>query len=122
MPSHRYGFRRTAACVPSGMSTQDWRLRMDKQEIFSTNRMNHIPATSASTLAARADAQIAGDAALVFFDRLRSTVVELFKTLSETLPNDRSGAAECLRRALEAVEHPVAPDAPLAERQGLAPW
>jgi len=95
---------------------------MDKQEIFSTNRMNHIPATSASTLAARADAQIAGDAALVFFDRLRSTVVELFKTLSETLPNDRSGAAECLRRALEAVEHPVAPDAPLAERQGLAPW
>jgi len=98
---------------------------MDKQEISSSNRMNHIPATSAGTLALGADAQIAGDAALVFFDRLRSTVIELFKTLSETLPDDRSGAAECLRRAgatLEAVEHQVAPDAPLAERQGLAPW
>ena len=84
--------------------------------------MNHIPDAS---LSAPADVQITGDAAVVFLDRLRSTVAELFNTLSETLPDDRSSAAECLRRAgamLGAVEREVGPDVPVRERQGLAPW
>jgi AraC family transcriptional regulator len=98
---------------------------MDQQYPISTNRLNHIPDAPGPALAVADDAQIAGDAALVFLGRLRSTVVELFRELSETLPDERSSAAEYLRRAgamLEAVERQAAPAAPITERQGLAPW
>ena len=97
---------------------------MDNQETPSTNDMN-LPDASASALTLSAEARVAGDAALVFLDRLRSIVVELLKSLSETLPDNQSGAAECLRRAgamLEVVEGQAAPHVAVSERHGLAPW
>jgi AraC family transcriptional regulator len=99
---------------------------MDKQVASSANRMHHISAAPAAILAPPpADSQSSGDAALLLLDRLRSTVIELFKTLSETLPDDRAGTAEGLRRAgamLAAVGGQVVADVPPPERQGLAPW
>jgi AraC family transcriptional regulator len=98
---------------------------MYQQDPISTNLMNDMPDVSGPALAVADDAQTAGDAALVSLGRLRSAVAELFRALSETLPDERSGAAECLRRAgamLEAVERQAAPAAPITARQGLAPW
>ncbi len=64
----------------------------------------------------------AGDA--VCLHRLRSAVAEIFTALHETLRDERSKAAECLRRAgamLETVDQqPVS--APVTARRGLAPW
>jgi len=61
--------------------------------------------------------------------RLRSAVAEIFTALHETLRDDRSKAAECLRRAgamLETVERQTVErqrvPAPIAPRRGLAPW
>jgi len=98
---------------------------MDQQNSISATRRNGTPDAPGGALAVADDAQTAGDAAMLFLGRLRSTVVELLRALSETLPDERSGAAECLRGAvamLEDVERPVAPTTPTPARQGLAPW
>ena len=59
--------------------------------------------------------------------QLRSAVIELFRALSETLTDEGSSAAECLRRAgamLEEMEvnEQAAPAVSVTTRQGLAPW
>ena len=99
---------------------------MHQQNPISTNLTNDMPNTSESALAVTDDAQTAGDATAVSLGQLRSAVAELFKALSETLTDERSSAAEYLRRAgvmLGAVERQAAPAAaPITPRQGLAPW
>src|SRR5215472_6210434 len=64
----------------------------------------------------------AGD--VVCLHRLRSAVAEIFTAVQETLRDERSKAAECLRRA-EAMLETVATEALPARiiaRRGLAPW
>jgi AraC-like DNA-binding protein len=98
---------------------------MHQQNASSMNLMNDLPDASGSALAVADEPQTAGDATLVSFGRLRSAVAELFRALSETLPDHRGSAAECLQRAealLEAVERQATPAAPSTVRQGLAPW
>jgi AraC family transcriptional regulator len=98
---------------------------MDQLNPTSTNLTNEMPDASGRALAAADDAQTLDEAALGSLGRLRSAVAELFKVLSETLPDERGSAAECLRRAgamLEAVEPQAAQAAPNTARQGLAPW
>lgn len=93
---------------------------------ISTNLTNDMPNASGSAMAVTDDAQTAGDATAVSLGQLRSAVAELFKALSETLTDERSSAAEYLRRAgvmLGAVERQAAPPAAaITPRQGLAPW
>jgi len=96
---------------------------MYQQDPISTQLMNEIPNGAGPALAAAHEAQIAGDAAPIPLLRLHSAVAELFKALSETLPDERSSAAECLRRAGEMLqEKQAAAPAPITARQGLAPW
>ena len=96
---------------------------MYQQNPISTQLMNDIPSASGPALAVAHDAQFAGDAAPIPLGRLRSAVAELFKALSETLPDERSSAAECLRRAGEMLqEQQAASPALITARQGLAPW
>src|SRR5262245_29430008 len=61
---------------------------------------------------------------VVFLERLRCAIAEIFTALNETLRDERSKAAECLQRAqvmLESVDRPTAP-ARAAPPRGLAPW
>ena len=83
---------------------------------------NYTPALGPTT----GDDQVgAGDATQAYLRRLHSVVVELFRALSESLHDEPSNAAECLRRA-EAMlvgRHEQAVRAPAtAARHGLAPW
>lgn len=65
----------------------------------------------------------AAEATAVSLHQLRSAVVELSTALNETLRDERSNAAACLRRAAAMLQ--VVEDASSAEtggRHGLAPW
>jgi AraC family transcriptional regulator len=65
----------------------------------------------------------AAEAALVSLHRLRSAVVELSTALNESLRDERTSAAACLKRA-QAMLHSVDGTSPSENpvRQGLAPW
>lgn len=96
---------------------------MDQQSPSLLHRMNDIP--ESDLLAVPDAAESAGDAAQILLGRLRCAFAELFRALSETVPDECSGAAECLRRAgamLESMEQQAVPTAPISARQGLAPW
>src|SRR5262249_24063283 len=95
------------------------------QNPISTNRMHDMTDAPEPALAVADDAQTRGDAAQVSLGRLLSAVAELFSALSETLPDEHTSAAECLRRAramLEGVGRRVARAAHITAPQGLAPW
>jgi AraC family transcriptional regulator len=67
----------------------------------------------------------AGDATQAHVRHLHSVVAELFRALSESLHDERSNAAECLRRAKAMLDgsHEQGVRAPAqAPRRGLAPW
>ena len=80
--------------------------------------------TSVRTAHERATGLMVGSGDVVLVQRLRCAVAEILMALSETRRDERSKAAECLRRAeamLASVERPTAP-ARIAASRGLAPW
>src|SRR5690242_18557040 len=83
---------------------------------------NHTPAIGPT---AGDEHVAAGDATQAYLRHLHSVVAELFRALSESLHDEPSNAAECLRRAEAMLDgrHEQAVRTPAtAARQGLAPW
>jgi AraC family transcriptional regulator len=91
---------------------------MDQHDPIPSNQTRLPADTAVSDL-------MVGDARdVVCLHRLRSAVAEIFTALHETLRDERSKAAECLRRAgaiLETVERQRVPES-ITARRGLAPW
>jgi AraC family transcriptional regulator len=102
--------------APTGVSD------MYDQDPNSSHKMNAM--TQGATTALMAD-DGADEVTLTSLHRLRSAVVELSTALNETLRDERTSAAACLRRAkamLQGVEGASSAPSENGVRQGLAPW
>lgn len=95
---------------------------MYDEDRMASNKTSGLPRGAARTLSVHDET---AEATLASLHRLQSAFVELSRALNETLRDERSNAAACLRRAhamLQGVDGRVPEPSKRAARRGLAPW